>query len=52
MKTYHKYTAGGVTMDAGYRSFGDGPAAIEMMEKIATGNEFGRVPGNGPAIEI
>jgi aldehyde:ferredoxin oxidoreductase len=37
-----------VAMDAGYREFGDGQAAIEMLEEIARGSEFGRVLGNGP----
>lgn len=38
-----------VAMDAGYRNFGDGRAAVEMMEEIAKGTEFGRILGNGPA---
>jgi len=38
-----------VAMDAGYKSFGDGKAAIEMVEAIADGTEFGRILGNGPA---
>jgi aldehyde:ferredoxin oxidoreductase len=37
-----------VAMDAGYKSFGDGQAAIEMVEEIAKGTELGRVLGNGP----
>jgi aldehyde:ferredoxin oxidoreductase len=37
-----------VAMDAGYRPFGDGQAAIEMVEAIARGTEFGKVLGNGP----
>jgi aldehyde:ferredoxin oxidoreductase len=37
-----------VAMDAGYKSFGDGAAAIEMVEQIATGSEIGRDIGNGP----
>jgi aldehyde:ferredoxin oxidoreductase len=37
-----------VAMDAGYRSFGDGRAAIEMVEEIARGTEFGNVLGRGP----
>jgi aldehyde:ferredoxin oxidoreductase len=36
-------------MDAGYKEFGDGQAAIEMMEEIAKGSEIGKVIGNGPA---
>ena len=39
----------GVAMDAGYKEFGDGQAAIELMEEIANGSEFGKVLGNGPA---
>ena len=38
-----------VAMDAGYRAFGDGAAAIEMVEEIGKGTEFGRILGNGPA---
>jgi len=38
-----------VAMDAGYREFGDGAAAIEMVEEIGKGTEFGRILGNGPA---
>lgn len=37
-----------VAMDAGYRPFGDGQAAIEMVEEIAKGSTFGKVLGNGP----
>jgi aldehyde:ferredoxin oxidoreductase len=37
-----------VAMDAGYKSFGDGQAAIDMVEEIAKGTELGRVLGNGP----
>ena len=39
----------GVAMDAGYKEFGDGQAAIELMEEIAKGTEIGKVLGNGPA---
>jgi aldehyde:ferredoxin oxidoreductase len=38
-----------VAMDAGYKAFGDGGAAIEMVEEIAQGTEFGRILGSGPA---
>ncbi len=38
-----------VAMDAGYREFGDGPAAIKMVEEVAQGTEMGRIIGNGPA---
>lgn len=37
-----------VAMDAGYKPFGDGQAAIEMMEDLAAGTEFGKILGNGP----
>ncbi len=37
-----------VAMDAGYKSFGDGQAAIDMVNEIAKGTELGRVLGNGP----
>ena len=37
-----------VAMDAGYRRFGDGQAAIEMIEEIGRGTEIGRVLGDGP----
>jgi len=38
-----------VAMDAGYKSFGDGPAAIEMLEEVNKGSEIGKLIGNGPA---
>jgi aldehyde:ferredoxin oxidoreductase len=38
-----------VAMDAGYRHFGDGQAAIAMVEEVAAGTDFGRILGNGPA---
>lgn len=37
-----------VAMDAGFKKFGDGPAAIEMMEEIAKGSQIGKILGNGP----
>jgi aldehyde:ferredoxin oxidoreductase len=36
-------------MDAGYREFGDGSAAIAMVEEVAAGTEFGKIIGSGPA---
>ncbi len=36
-------------MDAGHVRFGDRTAAVEMMEEIASGTEFGKILGNGPA---
>jgi len=38
----------GIAMDAGYREFGDGAAAIALVEEVAAGTEMGRVIGNGP----
>ena len=38
-----------VSMDAGHKKFGDGKGAIEMVEEIGKGTEFGRILGNGPA---
>ena len=37
-----------VAMDAGYKSFGDGQAAIEMVEEVAKGTAFGKLIGHGP----
>ena len=37
-----------VAMDAGYKEFGDTKAAIEMVEEVAKGTEFGKIVGNGP----
>jgi aldehyde:ferredoxin oxidoreductase len=37
-----------VAMDAGHKSFGDGPAAIAMVEEIAAATDFGKILGNGP----
>lgn len=39
-----------VAMDAGYRKFGDGRAAIALVEEIASGTEFGKMLGNGPEV--
>jgi aldehyde:ferredoxin oxidoreductase len=38
-----------VAMDAGYREFGDGRAAIDLLEEVAQGTEMGLLVGNGPA---
>jgi aldehyde:ferredoxin oxidoreductase len=38
-----------VAMDAGYKKFGDAEAALEMVEEIGQGTEFGRLLGSGPA---
>jgi aldehyde:ferredoxin oxidoreductase len=48
LDTMNTGVAIGVAMDAGYKEFGDGQAAIEMMEEIARGTEFGKILGNGP----
>ncbi|MFC1884697.1 aldehyde ferredoxin oxidoreductase family protein [Thermodesulfobacteriota bacterium] len=37
-----------VAMDAGHKKFGDGQAAIDMLEEVARGTEFGIILGNGP----
>jgi len=37
-----------VAMDAGYKEFGDGKAAIEMVEEVARGTELGKIIGTGP----
>ncbi|MBW1790212.1 MAG: aldehyde ferredoxin oxidoreductase [Deltaproteobacteria bacterium] len=37
----------GVAMDAGYKSFGDNQAALDMLEEIGRGSEIGLVLGNG-----
>ncbi|MBW2157973.1 MAG: aldehyde ferredoxin oxidoreductase, partial [Deltaproteobacteria bacterium] len=49
LDTMNTGVAIGVAMDAGYKEFGDGQAAIELMEEIAKGTEIGKVLGNGPA---
>ena len=38
-----------VAMDAGFKNFGDGQAAIKMVEEVAQATEFGMILGNGPA---
>ncbi len=37
-----------VAMDAGYKSFGDAAAAIEMVEEVAQGTALGKIIGSGP----
>ena len=39
-----------VAMDAGYKNFGDGQAAIDMLEEIGNGTPFGKVLGSGAAV--
>jgi aldehyde:ferredoxin oxidoreductase len=36
-----------VAMDAGFNNFGDGPAAVKMVEEVAQGTGFGMILGNG-----
>jgi aldehyde:ferredoxin oxidoreductase len=48
LDTMNTGVAIGVAMDAGYKEFGDGQAAIELMEEIAKGTEIGKIIGNGP----
>jgi len=48
LDTMNTGVAIGVAMDAGHKEFGDGQAAIEMMEEIAQGSELGKIIGNGP----
>lgn len=38
-----------VAMDAGKVNYGDGEAALRMVEDVAKGTEFGKFLGNGPA---
>jgi aldehyde:ferredoxin oxidoreductase len=38
-----------VAMDAGYKPFGDGQAAVDMMEEIAEGTAMGMILGAGPS---
>jgi aldehyde:ferredoxin oxidoreductase len=38
-----------VAMDAGHKKFADAQAALEMVEEIGKGTEFGRLLGSGPA---
>jgi aldehyde:ferredoxin oxidoreductase len=38
----------GVAMDAGFRPFGDGRAALEIVEEIGRATPLGRIFGDGP----
>ena len=49
LDTINTGVAVAVAMDAGYKKFGDGQAALQMVEEIGQGTEMGRVLGNGPA---
>jgi aldehyde:ferredoxin oxidoreductase len=48
LDTINTGVAVAVAMDAGHKPFGDGRAAIEMVEAVAQGTEMGRLIGNGP----
>lgn len=48
LDTMNTGVAVAVAMDAGYKPFGDGQAAIEMVEEVAQGTELGKLIGNGP----
>ena len=48
LDTINTGVAVAVAMDAGYKKFGDGQAALQMVEEIGQGTEIGRVLGNGP----
>jgi len=49
MDTMSAGVAMAVAMDADYKEFGDRTAAIEMIEEIGKGTQFGKILGNGPA---
>ena len=48
LDTMNTGVAVAVAMDAGYKNFGDSPAAIAMVEEIGQGTEMGKILGNGP----
>jgi aldehyde:ferredoxin oxidoreductase len=48
LDTMNTGVAVAVAMDAGYKSFGDGDAAIRMVEEVTEGTELGIAVGNGP----
>jgi aldehyde:ferredoxin oxidoreductase len=49
LDTMNTGVAVAVAMDAGYRKFEDGQAAIAMLEEIGKGTDIGKVLGDGPA---
>lgn len=49
LDTMNTGVAVAVAMDAGYKEFGDGQAAIDMVEAVAEGSEIGKLIGTGPA---
>ncbi|MBR9980410.1 MAG: aldehyde ferredoxin oxidoreductase [Desulfatitalea sp.] len=48
LDTINTGVAMAVAMDAGHKPFGDGAAAIAMVEEVALGTDFGKILGNGP----
>jgi aldehyde:ferredoxin oxidoreductase len=48
LDTMNTGVAVAVAMDAGYKPFGDGAAAIEMVESVAEGTDLGKIIGSGP----
>lgn len=48
LDTMNTGVAVAVAMDAGHLPFGDGAAAIALVEEISRGTELGLVVGNGP----
>ena len=50
LDTMNTGVAVAVAMDAGYKPFGDGQAAIDLLEEVAKGSAIGMVIGNGPAV--
>ena len=49
LDTMNTGVAVAVAMDAGYREFGDGQAAVDLLEEVAKGTDMGLLIGNGPA---
>ncbi|MCG8568104.1 MAG: aldehyde ferredoxin oxidoreductase [Desulfobacterales bacterium] len=48
LDTMNTGVAVAVAMDAGYKEFGDGAAAIALVEEVAKNSEMGQLIGNGP----
>jgi aldehyde:ferredoxin oxidoreductase len=48
LDTMNTGVAVAVAMDAGYKSFGDADAAIQMVEDVIKGSALGTAVGNGP----
>ena len=49
LDTMNTGVAVAVAMDSGYRAFGDGQGAIDLVEEVAQGTQMGTLIGNGPA---